>query len=207
MRPRMFAALAPGARETILDQLADFLRLIHALPPAIIAQDDGAIAQEWTGAEWRARWLAERRAAVAPVVDAALLRRMDRFYDHFAAAPAPPREVLTHGDLSDDHILVSPREGRLAGLIDFGDACLGDPAYDLTFFFAYGDAAARRVAGRYDPRGADATLLDRARMQYARFRVEQLRRAQAFPEQTAELLPQLPPLLDVILGAPAPSPR
>jgi aminoglycoside 2''-phosphotransferase len=207
MRPAVFAALTPRGRARILDQLADFLRLIHALPPALIMQEGGAIAREWTGADWRARWRAERRAEVAKVVDGPLLRQMDRFYDEFAAAPPPPREVLTHGDLSDEHMLVSPGDGRLAGLIDFGDACLGDPAYDLTFFFAYGEASARRVRRLYDPAGADPTLLDRARMSYARFRIEQLRRAVDYPSQTAELLLRLPPLLAEISKARAAAAR
>jgi aminoglycoside 2''-phosphotransferase len=36
--------------------------------------------------------------------------------------------ALLHGDLSPDHILDDATADRLTGIIDFGDACLGDPA-------------------------------------------------------------------------------
>jgi aminoglycoside 2''-phosphotransferase len=199
MRPALFAALAPQARTSILDEVAGFLRLLHATPPTAIARAGGEIAREWTGAAFHDRWIAERRAAVAGLVDAPLLERMDRFYDLLANAGRPPREVLTHGDLSDDHMLVSPGRDGLAGIIDFSDACLGDPAYDLTFFLSYGEAAARRLADRYDPMGEDPTLLTRARLSHARFRIEQLRQARAFPHETAQLLADLPGLLDQVL--------
>jgi len=79
---------------------------------------------------------------------------------------------------------------------------LGDPAYDLTFFLSYGEAAARRLADRYDPGGDDPGLLARARLSHARFRIEQLRQARAFPHDTAKLLVDLPALLDRILTQP-----
>lgn len=176
LRPADFAGLPAGVREAILDDLADFLSVIHSLPPAILAQSDGTIALEWAAERFRRRWLEKRRAQVAIVVPTALLKNIDHFYDAYASAPAPPREVVTHGDLTDDHMLLAQRRDRLAGVIDFGDACLGDPAYDFAFFFAYGQAAADQLAGRYDPVGDDPTLLARARGHFIRFRVEQLRR-------------------------------
>jgi aminoglycoside phosphotransferase (APT) family kinase protein len=39
--------------------------------------------------------------------------------------------VLTHSDLGPSHLLV--RDGRLAGVIDWGDARLGDPALDYSW--------------------------------------------------------------------------
>lgn len=199
MRPALFAAMSPDARTAILDRIAQFLKLLHATPPSAIARAGGEIARERTGAAFRDRWIAERRAMIARFVDAPLLERMDRFYERLAAQGPPPREVLTHGDLSDDHMLLSPGRDSLAGIIDFGDACLGDPAYDLTFFLSYGEAAARRLADRYDPMGEDPGLLARARLSHARFRIEQLRQARAFPHKTAQLLADLPGLLDQVL--------
>lgn len=42
------------------------------------------------------------------------------------------RPALTHSDLGPEHLLV--RGGRLAGVIDWGDARMGDPAIDYTWF-------------------------------------------------------------------------
>ena len=41
--------------------------------------------------------------------------------------------VLLHGDITGDHIMLRQVQGRgsINGLIDFGDACIGDPEYEL----------------------------------------------------------------------------
>ncbi|MEV4252624.1 phosphotransferase [Spirillospora sp. NPDC049652] len=40
-------------------------------------------------------------------------------------------DTVVHGDLGPEHVLVS--DGRLSGVIDFGDAHAGDPAIDLSW--------------------------------------------------------------------------
>lgn len=65
---------------------------------------------------------------VADQVDARAVRRM------WAAALAAPRwrqpPVWVHGDLHPANILV--HDGRISGVIDFGDLTAGDPAADLS---------------------------------------------------------------------------
>lgn len=39
--------------------------------------------------------------------------------------------IFIHNDVSPDHLLVDPRTGRLSGILDWGDAALGDPAFDF----------------------------------------------------------------------------
>ena len=39
--------------------------------------------------------------------------------------------VLIHGDFSSEHVLLDLAEKKVTGIIDFGDAAIGDPAYDL----------------------------------------------------------------------------
>lgn len=50
--------------------------------------------------------------------------------------PAPQERVWIHGDLHPGNVIV--RDGHLAGIIDWGDLCHGDPAGDLAagyYFF------------------------------------------------------------------------
>ncbi|MFC6847283.1 phosphotransferase [Streptomyces caelestis] len=42
-----------------------------------------------------------------------------------------PAEALVHGDLGPGHLLA--QDGALTGVIDFGDAHIGDPAVDLAW--------------------------------------------------------------------------
>ncbi|HEY5105253.1 MAG TPA: phosphotransferase [Caulobacteraceae bacterium] len=168
----VFAALARPAQERILAQVAALLRVIHSAPPAVIASADGAIARGWAGADFACRYGAATRASIEAVVSPSLLAAIDRFYEAYGRQPRWPGEVVVHDDLSDDHLLLAPGGERLAGVIDFADAALGDPAYDFAFFWAYGDWAARFIAGRYG--SADDGILERSRWCFARYCVDQI---------------------------------
>jgi len=69
--------------------------------------------------------------AVARIWDAALK----------TAWNGPP--VWVHGDISAGNLLV--REGRLCGVIDFGQLCLGDPACDLAMAWTFLDGDSRET--------------------------------------------------------------
>jgi aminoglycoside phosphotransferase (APT) family kinase protein len=53
---------------------------------------------------------------------------------YLSAAFADMGEIelrMLHGDGQADHYLVTPGSDRIAGILDFGDAVLGDPVWDL----------------------------------------------------------------------------
>ena len=63
----------------------------------------------------------------------------DRAVDEVIAAadplgPPDGEPVVVHGDLHLRHLLVGP-DGLATGVIDWGDACLADPALDLSLAF------------------------------------------------------------------------
>lgn len=45
--------------------------------------------------------------------------------------PEPPRSTILHGDFCFRNILCHPRTGEPLAVIDFENALIGDPAYDL----------------------------------------------------------------------------
>jgi aminoglycoside phosphotransferase (APT) family kinase protein len=61
-----------------------------------------------------------------------------------AAHLGPPdgAPVLVHGDLHQRHLLLDSA-GHAAGVIDWGDVCLGDPALDLSLAYSGFTGAAR----------------------------------------------------------------
>ncbi|HHX64229.1 MAG TPA: aminoglycoside phosphotransferase family protein [Chloroflexi bacterium] len=63
-----------------------------------------------------------------------LLEQVDAYLapaDELLSTSAPFR--LIHADLTEDHVLGHPHDGhwRLTGIIDYGDALVGDPGYEL----------------------------------------------------------------------------
>jgi aminoglycoside phosphotransferase (APT) family kinase protein len=146
------ALLPVERRDRLAPDLARALTALHRPAP----QDAPRNPYRGVPLADRIRRVAERR----PSVDAALgahrgeqLRRIVE--DGLRAAPWRRPTVWLHGDPHPWN-LVHRRE-RLAGLIDFGDVCAGDPASDLATAWLTLDAAQRSAfrgiadaSGRYD---------------------------------------------------------
>jgi aminoglycoside phosphotransferase (APT) family kinase protein len=77
----------------------------------------------------RARALSE----LAAVLDA--LARQRREFER--AQPAPCAPMLLHSDIKPAHLLHHPASGRLAALLDWGDASLGHGDFDLAIISAF----------------------------------------------------------------------
>jgi len=72
-------------------------------------------------------------------------------------APLDP-PVVTHGDLHARHLLVGP-DGAAAGVIDWGDLCLADPAVDLSLAYGgFAGPARAALLAEYGPVGAEREL-------------------------------------------------
>ncbi|MBN6054461.1 phosphotransferase, partial [Nonomuraea sp. RK-328] len=64
-------------------------------------------------------------------------RWLTGWFDRLSAhLPADPPQVLVHGDIAPQNLLVSPGTARLTGIVDWGDAQWADPATDFAKFFA-----------------------------------------------------------------------
>jgi aminoglycoside phosphotransferase (APT) family kinase protein len=91
----------------------------------------GGHAESSFAAHVRAWGVDDRRQGRAQGwLDRAEAARHEELVDGLADLVAPRPEVLVHGDCSPQHWLIDPSDGAI-GVIDLGDAGLGDPAYDL----------------------------------------------------------------------------
>jgi aminoglycoside phosphotransferase (APT) family kinase protein len=104
-------------------QLGEFQRALHR--PA--AADAPVSPWRSPPLAHRAATFDERLAAVGDHVAGLPLRRV--WDEATAAPPAPGPASWVHGDLHPANVLVAA--GRLAGVLDFGDLCAGDPAVDV----------------------------------------------------------------------------
>ena len=67
---------------------------------------------------------------------------------------------FTHGDFWHKHVYFDPDTGGLTGIIDWGDTCIQDPAFDFFGLWAYGERFIDSVLSHYIY--DDATLKDRS---------------------------------------------
>jgi hygromycin-B 7''-O-kinase len=133
------------SRAAIAGDLGAFAARLHALP----LHGLDALPGDWEGfvREQRERCVERHRVHGAPEE---WLRAIPAFLDR-ALAPAPsPRRVLLHADLCGDNLLVREEGGhaRLGAVLDFADARIGDPEYELaapSLFLASRDGALQRA--------------------------------------------------------------
>ncbi|HVX44476.1 MAG TPA: aminoglycoside phosphotransferase family protein [Mycobacteriales bacterium] len=108
-------------REFLARQVARFLSVLHRYPVSK-AEDLGLPVVEH-GPE--ARGLL---AAAAPNLTRDLHRFLDEWIKGIEQNELP--RALVHGDVRTEHLYVDA-DDTLVGIIDFGDASISDPAYDL----------------------------------------------------------------------------
>lgn len=139
---------APVTRVDAAEALAGFLRALHVPAPA------DAPVNPARGVPLAA---AHRGDPFAVVADHPAVDRAREVWAEALAAPdrtGPP--LWLHGDLHPANVVV--RDGALAGVIDFGEMCAGDPATDLSAaWILLPDGAADRCLGAYG-RPDDATV-------------------------------------------------
>jgi aminoglycoside 2''-phosphotransferase len=161
-RQRLLAQDA-STRRGLLEQLGTFLHELHSLPGGASEAITGPVETapgRWEGYDqlykaaerellplmmgWARAWV---RELFHPVLDGDL---------DLAYSPA-----VVHGDLAPYHLCFSPTAHRLSGVIDFGNAGLGDPAVDLgSLILAFGEGLVWQIETVY-PRMSG--LVDRAR--------------------------------------------
>ena len=133
--------------------LGGFVRALHALAVPDDAPRNPVRGGPLAGRDEVTR---QRVAQLGGLIDGTrVLAAWDELRET-AAWPRPP--VWLHGDLHPANVLVD--DGRITGVIDFGDLCAGDPATDLAVAWSLfpGSGTARRrfrEAAGYD--GDDAT--------------------------------------------------
>jgi aminoglycoside phosphotransferase (APT) family kinase protein len=127
-RSPLFVAYHLIRGEPLVDEDADgvraFLEALHALDPSGLPVE----RRDWV--EAYRRQCAEFERLVFSLLDTDLRRRAQRLFGE-AETLVGFEPVLLHADLGPDHLLV--RDGRLSGVIDWGDARVGDPALDYAW--------------------------------------------------------------------------
>ncbi|GAB3162476.1 hypothetical protein GCM10027161_73750 [Microbispora hainanensis] len=132
--------------------LGDFLSRLHAAPvermEAFVPRDIYPLGELLEEAEGHYRDIV---AQVPPTAR--------RQVEEFLAAEAPPdpeTPAFCHNDLGSEHLLVDVEASALTGVIDWTDAAIADPAYDLALVFRdLGPEVYERTLAHYHGRHDD----------------------------------------------------
>lgn len=151
------ASLRARDRQRLGAELGVFLQTLHAMDPSIAAAADlPALSATEVADRLRLRLPRIREEA-----GHGLARRVERALGLTAglSTPASSRVGILHCDVAPGHVLHDQRRARLTGIIDFGDAALGDPARDFVYVYAdFGRRFLREVLDAYSLERPDALL-------------------------------------------------
>lgn len=107
------ADLSAVERQSVAVALGQQIRRIHALRPQEVATDS-----DWGGAD-----------VAAAAQNSSLPSHLAAQARDYVAALKPFDRVFTHGDVTASHVFVE--DGRLSGIIDWGDAMATDRHYEI----------------------------------------------------------------------------
>lgn len=127
----VWGELSATARDDLARALGERVGHLHAVPPEVVpALSQGARRWSDIARSYLHATCSElaRDGVVTPTVAAAVEAQTDRLLPDWLSEP----HLLVHGDLTEDHILLSgERQGWcISGLIDFADCTLAPRAYE-----------------------------------------------------------------------------
>jgi aminoglycoside 2''-phosphotransferase len=140
-------SLTVPQRADAAEALAEFLIALHNLLPdaelsSILPQEGARVVAE--------HYFSDATFKIAPQLSTAEAQTLRHHFESYLSAPDnfTFRPTVLHADFSAEHILV--QDGRVTGVLDFGDVNWGDPDYDFMYLFvACGNPFLVQLAKRY----------------------------------------------------------
>ena len=124
------AEMSKAALLEVAAQTGRVIRRLHAIDPDPLAAID-------KGERWDTLVDRRRREVLPELLDGGLIvpgiaPELEALLDEAVAAARTAAQVVIHGDLNSEHLLIEERNGRwnVSALIDFGDARIGVPCYE-----------------------------------------------------------------------------
>jgi len=128
------AALRPGQDEQVLRTLAETLASLHQVDPATVGLADFGRPEGFAERQVRT-WLRPLAASHSRPIPG-LAELGERLA---AAVPSNPRYAIVHGDYRIDNCVFDPSLERIAAILDWEMAAIGDPLLDLASLMVWWD--------------------------------------------------------------------
>lgn len=142
LRKEILKELERGTIELVSRQLAIFLRELHSIPKQKILDSDIPKSEIPSKHEDWLDLYQRLQDNIFPRFSSSTQLRVKKHFESFLEDKSnfDYELKLIHGYLGGEHILFNKKKKRVGGIIDFGNAGLGDPAMDIAvLIYNYGE--------------------------------------------------------------------
>ncbi|HZF64957.1 MAG TPA: phosphotransferase [Chitinophagaceae bacterium] len=148
--PEFLSKLPQEVQSSIAASIADFLKKMHSLPVSLVSHISLEVKDFGRG--YYQYFLDLVQQIAPPHLTPSQSEVLFKWFDEFLSNPikCEYKPTILHGDFIWDHILFDESENTLSGIIDFGAALIGDPAYDFVGIYTkYGEGTLMTVLTQY----------------------------------------------------------
>lgn len=149
LKTETVATLEDPELKAIITQLATFLAVLHSIPLNEVTTLCFPI--EKTCTYWKELQTKLNQYLTTNLTSLQKLA-LNRLFENFFACLATStfQNTIIHADFTHHHILFNKQNKRISGVIDFGDAQIGDPAFDFAgLYYDFGHEFTTSVYEQY----------------------------------------------------------
>ncbi|HDR4905294.1 TPA: aminoglycoside phosphotransferase family protein [Bacillus cereus] len=149
LKTETVATLEDTELQAIITQLATFLAVLHSIPLNEVTTLCFSI--EKTCTYWKELQTKLNQYLTTNLTSLQKLA-LNRLFENFFACLATStfQNTIIHADFTHHHILFNKQTKSISGVIDFGDAQIGDPAFDFAgLYYDFGDEFTTSVYEQY----------------------------------------------------------
>ncbi len=161
LTPENYKKLTQAQKNTLARKIVQFLKDLHSFPLGL-AKKCG-VGYGWSSQD-AIKWHNLHMSLVLEHLSEEEGLWIKRILRNLKNARIKFRSVVTHHDLTIDHIIFDLRKGKFSGIIDFGDVQIADPAEDVGKLWEYGEDFVDLLIKYYQPK--DKNFKDRAWKNY-----------------------------------------
>ncbi|MDJ1474032.1 aminoglycoside phosphotransferase family protein [Bacillus sp. LS15-K4] len=147
LKTEIVTTLEKQERKTLITQLATFLAALHSIPLNRVKALEFPI--EKTLPYWK-----ELQIKLTQYLTNSLTSlqksSLNQLFENFFTFTTTFQNTIIHADFTHHHILFNKQNKNISGIIDFGDAQIGDPAFDFAgLYYDFGREFTTSVYEQY----------------------------------------------------------
>lgn len=149
LKTEIVTKLAEKERKTIITQLASFLATLHSIPLKHAKTLGFPIEKSLTyWKELQTKLNQYLTNSLTSLQKSALNHLFENFFAYIVTSTF--QNTIIHADFTHHHILFNKQNKTISGIIDFGDAQIGDPAFDFAgLYYDFGHEFTTSVFEQY----------------------------------------------------------